>query len=115
MAPNWFDSTAMARSSGVTIRLMSPSSVGGVTVRAELRQDDEVVAVNDFVGGAVGEVGGAAAGEAGQRRRPDPDEALGEHDAVGAGELDGVVGGETTVDPDDARWQERHVALAQRL
>ena len=35
---------------------------------AGLREDDEVVAVDDLVGGAVGEVGGAAAGIAGERR-----------------------------------------------
>ena len=48
--------------------------------------------MDDLVGHALGQVGGAAAGHLAEADRAEAHEALGEHLAVGAGDLDGVVG-----------------------
>ena len=81
---------------------------------ASLGQDDEVVAVDDLVGHALGEVGGAAAGHLAQAGRAEADEALGEHLAVEAGDLHRVVDLEAALDLADPRGEQRHAPLEQR-
>ena len=68
-----------------------------------LRQDDQVVAVDDLLGTLGRQFGGLPACPLGQRLGAVAHEALGEDLAVGAGDLDGVVRAEIAPAPPGLR------------
>ena len=67
-----------------------------------LRQHDEIVPMDDFVGHAFGQVGSPQPGYSSEHLGSRPDDALREDGAVGARELDRLVGAESAADTDDA-------------
>ena len=75
--------------------------------RRSYGQEDEVVAVDDLGGRALGELRAALPGGRGHHRGAHPHQALGEHLAVGAGHLDRVVRREGAADLDHAGRQQR--------
>ena len=81
---------------------------------AALRQHHEVVPVDDLVGHALGQLGGVAPGHLPQAHRAEAHEALGEHPAVEAGDLHGVVDLEGALHRVHPGGEQRHAAVEQR-
>src|SRR5204862_7828880 len=81
---------------------------------AESRQHDEVVAVNDLVRDALGEITRAPARDRAQGVPGHPREALRERAPVFADDLDGVVGFEPTVDVAHTGREQRTAVAGQR-
>src|SRR5437588_4465817 len=78
-----------------------------------LRQDDEVVAVDNFVGRVLGKRGSARPGDVTERRGGVAHEAFGEHHAGVVADLDRVVGDEAAVHADHACGEERSPPVGQ--
>src|SRR4051794_31223112 len=76
-----------------------------------LGNDHEVVSMDDLVGRAVGEVRGAAAGDAREFHGTDPDQALGEDHAVGPGDLHGLIGLERALGTQHTGGEQRDAPL----